>query len=152
MQIYTYLYVFQQLQACYWMNKTGKERVQALADILHSALCCHSNETNPPNNVQLERTPYHSPNLHPGPCSSKVGKKIHDGHEASKTGVTRVRSKSIISQTACHITVKFCTVSSRCLANIWCKFHQILRWLSWSHLLNWHGMTPYRISSNTTAP
>jgi len=39
------------------------EGVQALADIL---LCCHSNETcapiaNPPNNAQLEGTPYHSP-------------------------------------------------------------------------------------------
>ena len=29
-----------------WLTKQpGTERVQALADILHSALCCHSNET-----------------------------------------------------------------------------------------------------------
>jgi len=39
------------------------------------ALCCHSNETralisNPPNSAQLRGTPYHSPKLHPGPCSS----------------------------------------------------------------------------------
>jgi len=39
------------------------ERVQALADISRSALCCHSNETrapnaNPPNSAQLEGTPY----------------------------------------------------------------------------------------------
>jgi len=38
------------------------ERVQALADILHSALCCHSNETyaliaNLPNGAQLEALP-----------------------------------------------------------------------------------------------
>jgi len=38
-------------------------------------LCCHSNETrapiaNPPNSAQLEGTTYHSPKLHPGPCSS----------------------------------------------------------------------------------
>jgi len=51
------------------------EQVQALADISHSALCCHSNETcaptaNPPNNAELEGIPYHSPNFHPGPCSS----------------------------------------------------------------------------------
>jgi len=37
--------------------------------------CCHSNETrapiaNPLNSAQLEGTPYHFPNLHPGPCSS----------------------------------------------------------------------------------
>jgi len=42
--------------------KPGIERVQALADISRSALCCHSNETrapiaNPPNSAQLEGTP-----------------------------------------------------------------------------------------------
>ena len=56
---------------------TGIERVglqlQALADILRSALCCHSNETrapiaNLPNSVQLELLPL--PNLHEGSCSS----------------------------------------------------------------------------------
>jgi len=57
------------------IRKTGIERVQALADTSHSALCCYSNESrvpiiNPPNNAQLEGTPYDSPNLHPGPCSS----------------------------------------------------------------------------------
>jgi len=41
--------------------KPGTERVQALADISRSALCCHSNETrapiaNPPNSSQLEGT------------------------------------------------------------------------------------------------
>jgi len=54
---------------------TGIERIQALADISHSVLCCHSNETrapiaNPPNSAQLGGTPYHSPKLHPGQCSS----------------------------------------------------------------------------------
>jgi len=39
--------------------KPGTERVQALADILHLVLCCHSNETcaliaNPSNSAQLE--------------------------------------------------------------------------------------------------
>ena len=37
--------------------------------------CCRNNETRasiakPPNSAQLEGTPYHSPNLHLGPCSS----------------------------------------------------------------------------------
>jgi len=45
---------------------TIHDRVQAVADISLSALCCHSNETcasiaNPPNSAQLEDTPYHSP-------------------------------------------------------------------------------------------
>ena len=51
------------------------EREQALADISRSALCCYSNENhapiaNPRNSAQLEGNPYHSPKLHPGPCSS----------------------------------------------------------------------------------
>jgi len=51
------------------LEKSGTERVQALADISRSALCCHSNETrapiaNPPNSPQLEGIPYNSPNLH----------------------------------------------------------------------------------------
>jgi len=42
--------------------KPGIERVQALADISHLALCCRCNETrapiaNPPNSAQLEGTP-----------------------------------------------------------------------------------------------
>jgi len=66
----------------------GIERVQALADILRSALCCHSNETcapiaKPPNSAQLEGTPYHSPNLHPGLCSSVRMQRGTDKHTDS---------------------------------------------------------------------
>ena len=56
--------------------KPGIQRVQALAYISRSVLCCRSNETtrapiaNPPNSAQLEGTPYHSPKLHRGSCSS----------------------------------------------------------------------------------
>ena len=44
-------------------KKPGIERVQALADISHLTLCCHSNETcapiaNLPNSAQLECTLY----------------------------------------------------------------------------------------------
>jgi len=44
------------------LSKPGIERVQALADISRSALCCHSNETHapittPPCSAQLEGTP-----------------------------------------------------------------------------------------------
>jgi len=53
------------------IQEPGIERVQALADISRSALCCHSNETHAPivnqgNTAQeLEGTPYHSHKLHP---------------------------------------------------------------------------------------
>jgi len=47
-------------------RKPGIQRVQALADISRSALCCHSNATgapmaNPPNSAQLGGIPYLSP-------------------------------------------------------------------------------------------
>jgi len=66
-------------------NKPGIERVQAIADILHSALCCHSNEThastaNPSNSAQLDGTFYHSPKLHLGPCSSVGMRRRTDRH------------------------------------------------------------------------
>jgi len=55
-------------------QQPGLERVQALADISRSAVCCHSKKTrapiaNPPNSAQLEGTPYYSSNIHPGPCT-----------------------------------------------------------------------------------
>jgi len=53
----------------------GHNQTQAHSDILRSALYCQSNKTcasiaNLPNSAQLQGTPYHSPKLHPGPCSS----------------------------------------------------------------------------------
>jgi len=65
--------------------KPGIQRVQAFADISRSALCCHSNETcaptaNLPNSGQLEGTLYHSPRLHPGPCSRAGMRRGTDRH------------------------------------------------------------------------
>jgi len=59
----------------YTRVEPGIQRVQTLADISRSGLCCHSNETrapiaNPPNSAQLDVTHYHPHKLHPGPCSS----------------------------------------------------------------------------------
>ena len=71
---------------CHGNNaKPGIERVQALADISRSALCCHSNETraptaNPLNSEQPEGTPYHSSKLHLGPCSSMEMREGTDRH------------------------------------------------------------------------
>jgi len=73
------------------MLTPGIERVQALAGISRSALCCHSNETrapiaNPPNTAQLQGTHYHSFMLHPGPYSS-VG--MRDGQTDRPTNIRR---------------------------------------------------------------
>jgi len=71
-------------------HKPGTEQVQALADISHLALCCHSNVThapiaNLPNSAQLEGTPYHSPKLHPGLCSSVGMRQRTDRHTDRQT-------------------------------------------------------------------
>ena len=68
--------------------QSGIEQVQALTDISHSALCCNINEThapiaNPSNSAQLGGTPYHSPKLHPGPCSS-VGMRQGTGRQTDR--------------------------------------------------------------------
>jgi len=53
-------------------------------------LCCYSNGTsapiaNPPNTAQLEGTTYHSPKLHPGPCSSVRMQRGTDRHTYTDT-------------------------------------------------------------------
>jgi len=70
------------------------ERVQALADISRSALCC-INETrapiaNPSNSAQLEGTPS---NLHLGPCSS-VGMQRGRHNTDTQTAVTTIHRAS----------------------------------------------------------
>jgi len=75
----------------------GVERVQSLADISRSALCCHSNETqlhrlqNPRNSAQLEGTPYHFPKLYPGPCSS-VGMRRGTDRQTAVTNIRLTRN------------------------------------------------------------
>jgi len=81
------------------------ERVQALADISRSALCCHSDETrapvaNPPNCAQLDGNPYHSPNLHPVPCSS-VGMWQGTDKRDTQTAVTNIHFASATPDAKC---------------------------------------------------
>ena len=80
------------------------DRVQALADILHLALCCHSSKTrapiaNSPNSAQLQGIPYHSPNLHPGLCSSVGMRQETDRH--TPTSVTNRHFASSTTYTKC---------------------------------------------------
>jgi len=84
------------LQNITTIMKPGIQRVQALADISRSALCCHSNETrapiaNPPNSAQLKGTPCHSSNLHPGPCS---GWECGEGQTDTQMVVTTIHFAS----------------------------------------------------------
>ena len=58
-------------------------------------LCCHSNATrapitNPPNSAQLGGIPYHSPKLHPGPCSSVGVRPRTDRQTDRETCVTTI--------------------------------------------------------------
>jgi len=62
-----------------------RHRASTSAHIWYSALCCHSSETfeliaNPLNSAQVEGTPYHSPKLCLGPCSSVGMQQGTDRH------------------------------------------------------------------------
>jgi len=66
---------------------SAHERVQALADMSGSSLCCHSNKArapiaiaNLPYIAQLDGTPYHSLKLHLGPCSGVGMQRRTDRH------------------------------------------------------------------------
>ena len=70
------------------LKEPDMERVEALADISRSALCCHSNETrapiaNLPNSAQLESIAYHSSKSHLGACSS-VGMRRGTGRHTDR--------------------------------------------------------------------
>ena len=68
----------------------GIERVQVLADISRSVLCCQQrNRTpiaNPPNNAQLEGTLYHSPRVTSRSVSVRM-RRGTDRHTDTQTGL-----------------------------------------------------------------
>jgi len=75
--------------------------IEAFADISRSALCCDSDETralivNPPNSVQLRGTSYHSPKLHPRPCSSAGMRQRTDRQTDTQRRVTTIHLASSI--------------------------------------------------------
>jgi len=87
------------------VSKPGRQWVQALADISHLALC-HRNKTcaptaNPPNTAQLEGTPYHSANLHPGPWSSVGMRRGTD----TPTAVTTIHFTSATPHAKCNTNI-----------------------------------------------
>jgi len=85
---------------------SGTERVQTLADISRSALCCHSNETRAPiayspNSAPLEGTLYHFSKLHPGPRSTE---EMTDRHTDTQTAVANIHFASATPHTKCKYT------------------------------------------------
>ena len=88
----------------------GIERVQALADISRSALCCHSNETrapiaNPPNSAQLESILQHSPKLHPGLCRSIGMRRGRDTQTDRHTGGRDHYTFRVVYESTTHANV-----------------------------------------------
>jgi len=85
------------------MTETRHRARTNTRDISRSALCCHSNEiraptANLPNSAQVGGTPYHSPNLRPGPYSS-VGMRPRTD---TQTRVTNVHFASSAIQAKCN--------------------------------------------------
>ena len=70
-------------------------------------VCCHGNEThapiaNPPNSPQIGGTPYLSPKLHAGPCSSVGMRRGTDRHTDRDTqtdliNIFRLKSDPLVS-------------------------------------------------------
>ena len=88
-------------------SKLGTEHTQAFTDISCSAQCCHNNETrapiaNPPNSAQPEGTPYHSPKLHPGSCTSVGMQRRTDRHTDTQMAVTNIHFTSALPHVKCN--------------------------------------------------
>jgi len=89
-------------------------------------LCCHSNETCvltaiPPNIAQVDGTQYHSPNLHPGPCSSMGMRRGTDRQTAMTTihfVLATPHAKCNKSDQCCEINHTICLSSAlSCISN-----------------------------------
>jgi len=100
------------------LNQAWSE-YRALADVSRSALCCHSSATraptaNLPNSAQLGGTPYHSPKLHPVPCSSVGMRRGTDTqthrqtHTDTQTHVTTIHLASSTTYAKCNKS-SFCS-------------------------------------------
>jgi len=83
---------------------TKSTRHRALADILHSALCCHNDETgaqvaNPPNSAQLEGTPTVPPRY---VWIRAVVWECGDRQRDTQARVTNIHFASSTTPTACN--------------------------------------------------
>jgi len=102
--------------------KSGIEWVQALADILHSALRSHSNETcapiaNPPNSVQLDGTPYHTPSyirFH------AVVWECGEGQTDTQMAVTNIHFASAMPHAKCNKMFTLCNICKTMQTNQHC--------------------------------
>ena len=103
-------------QICIWrekrlviasLNQAWSERKHSLTfRVRHFVV---SKETraptaNPPNSAQLEGTPspYHSPKLHPGPCSSVGMRRGTDTRTDTQTAVTTIHFASSTTHAKCN--------------------------------------------------
>ena len=105
--MYLKLYNYSYISITGLFLKPGIYRVQALADISHLALCYHSNETraliaNPLDSAHLEGIHYHSPKLHPGPCSSVGMRQGTDTQIATQMAMTTIHFASAVPHAKCH--------------------------------------------------
>ena len=88
--------------------KINSTRHRASADISHSALCCHSNETrasvaNSPNSAQLEGTPYHCPSYI---RLRTVVWEFGEGQTDTQTSVTNIHFASATPHAKCNQSIR----------------------------------------------
>jgi len=115
-------------------SKPGIERIQALADISHSALCCYSNETraliaNPPNSAQLGGHPYYSPTyIRVHAVVLECGDGQTDRHTDRQTHVTNIHFVSSMTHAKCNKTTHASRVSI--LISYYCNVALLCRQLT----------------------
>jgi len=103
--------------------------VQCIRLQAYVLVCCHSNKTcapvaNPPNTVQLEGTPYHSPKLHPGPCSSVGMRPGTDRQIDTQMAMANIHFASAMPHAKCN---QHCSA-----AQTGRQLHEILNTKDWA--------------------
>jgi len=85
-------------------RRPGIEQVQGLADIsrLHYVVTAMKPVHRLSNSAQPGSTPYHSPNLHPGPCSSVSMRPRTNRHTDIQMRVTNIHFVSSTTHAKCN--------------------------------------------------
>ena len=108
-----------------------------------SCCCCHSNATrapiaNLPNSARLEGTPYHCPNLHPGPCSSVGIRPRTDRHADRRGWLIYISRRLRLRRNAISLKSKITNAETNCSfsdAEL-SQQYEVSRWFLVTHARN----------------
>jgi len=101
------LCIFYEYQPILAIMVKTKLKTRHTASTKHSLTFCHSNETcaliaNLPNSAQLQGTPYHSPKLHQGTCSSVGMRQGADRQTDTQMHMSNIHFVSSTTHAKCN--------------------------------------------------